>query len=140
MNSPVEPIYSTQSYSYNNLQLTGGLGYQKKMRNDFLLNIACTYNWLNSFTQKYVVNKEYGTEQHNNKSIPIGHTINVSSGISKNISKNISIGLDLILPVYTHWKDDIIFYKYDYADDTQIIARTKFSLGANLSFFYQLKQ
>ncbi len=138
-NSPFEPIFQTQSYSYDNIHLTGGLGFQKQLKDGLYLNIVATYNSLNSFREKYVLNKEYGTEQINKKSIPVGHSINIGSGLEKMISKKVSIGFDLVLPVYSKWNNDGIFYKYNRSDDEQQVARTRFALGANISCYYQFK-
>lgn len=66
----------------------------------------------------------------------IGSTIITSIAIEKAISRKFSIGLDVLLPVWTHWNNDGVFIKYDYSNNTQQIAQNKFSIGSSVSYNY----
>lgn len=93
------------------------------------------YNKLQSFRQKYV-NEEYKTRQVNKMLMTIGKVININVEGEKAITEKISAAVGVLFPVSTNWSDDQIFYKYDYSDDTQQIARNKFSIGINISCYY----
>jgi hypothetical protein len=136
--SPTEPVFSTQSYKYDNLQLHAGIGYRKQIRNNVFLRGKATYNWFNSFRQKYSLNKR--SYQVNRESIYIGSLLIAGTGFEQIISENISVGTDALLPLIVDWKDDPMFnkYNYEYASDAQQIARNKFSVGVNLSLKYHL--
>lgn len=69
----------------------------------------------------------------------LGNMINLDLRCERYINNRVSIGAAIVFPIYVHWNDDKIFNKYDYADDTQIVANQKFSFGANFSVYYQLK-
>jgi hypothetical protein len=58
-----------------------------------------------------------------------GNFITLNVGAEKEITKKLSTGLSFILPLSTKWNDDGTFFKYDYSDDTQQIARNRFSIG-----------
>lgn len=132
--SPNDLGYATDSYKYHNAHLYGGLGWKLSVAKAFAINGNITYNQLYSFRQKYVNSPV--PSQINNESISIGRMINLSAGMEKKINGRISIGLDATIPLSTHWNDDDIFIKYGYSDDTQQIARNKFSIGTIISCNY----
>jgi len=134
-----EPLVHTEKYSYNNIQLLIGVGYQKMFKNKWSIDGHVSYNIYNSYRQKYEQEYFPGRNEIYKKNLPLGNTINFGLEMERYLNNKISIGAGILLPIYTHWNNDEIFYKYDYADDTQKIARTKFSLGANVSFYYRLK-
>ena len=133
---PTNLAFFTQSYKYANIQLLCGIGYQKRLNKNLLLKGILTYNYWNSFRQKYIVNKDYKKWQIKRKSMPIGRTINLNLGVEKNITQKISIGLDALLPISTNWNDDEIFIKNFYSENSQQIGRNKFSIGTNISCIY----
>jgi len=133
--SPVDLLYSTDSYHYDNVQLFGGIGYKWNVSKLILLNGNLTYNQYYSYRQKYI-NHSPVPSQVNHKSISLGRMINLSLGGEKEISKKISIGVSSIFPVFTHWNDDEIFINNYYSSDEQQIARNKFSAGIVVSCNY----
>lgn len=134
--SPIQLLYSTQSYDYNNLQLFVGIGYQKRLNRSNAVKCEFVYNYYSSFSQKYILQSPSGTSQINKKSLPLGSMINLDVGFDKMISKKISFGVDFILPVYTQWKRDEMFIYSFYSDNEQQIARNKFSFGSAFSIYY----
>lgn len=134
--NPLLLIYSTYSYSYNNIQLSGGVGYTKNMKNKISLKGGISYSYFYSFGQNYTVNKENKVVQNNKKSFSLGEAVDLSLGITENISKKISLGIDFLTPIYTHWNKDKIFYNLQYSSDEQQIARNKFSAGIVVSCNY----
>lgn len=134
--SPTEPLFRTEFYYYNNLHWFIGLGYRKIINEKFILNSKINYNYFHSFRQKYIVNKEFKTWQVNKKSISLGQMINLNLGLEENINNKFSIGVDAIFPLFAKWNNDEIFFKYDYSNDTQQIARNKFSIGIAISCYY----
>ncbi|MBN9352353.1 MAG: hypothetical protein J0H55_16865 [Chitinophagaceae bacterium] len=134
--NPGQLLYSTQSYNYNNVQLLAGIGYIKKLYKNIFLNGYINYNYFNSFNQKYIISNENNVSQKNGKSFSLGEMINLGFGINRNISRKISLGVDFLIPIYTHWNKDETFYNNHYSSDEQQIARNKFSAGIVVSCNY----
>jgi hypothetical protein len=135
-----EPLISTKKYSYQNIHLLIGVGYQKMFNEKWSLSGQLSYNMYRTYKQKYEQEYSPGKNEVYKSHFVIGNMINLDLRCERNLTNRVSIGAAIVFPVYTHWNDDKIFNKYDYADDTQIIAHPKFSLGANLSVYYQLKK
>lgn len=133
--SPIQFGWATNSYSYDNVQLFGGIGYKEAVSKVISINGAAIYSQYYSFRQKYI-NHSPVSYQMNHKSITIGRVISLDIGAERKISKCISVAVDLIIPVYNHWNNDEIFAYYGYSDDAQQIARNRFSLGAAFSCYY----
>ncbi len=131
-----QPLVQTESYLYNNLHLIVGIGYQMKLNKTLLINGVVTYNIYNSYRQKYNQGYIPNYSQINHKSLAIGNIVNLNIGLEKQLSKKLSVGIDLLLPISTHWNNDEIFYKYDYSNDTQQIGRNRFSIGTIISCKY----
>ena len=133
--SPNKFGYATDSYSYYNTHLYGGLGYKLTAGKTVAIIGNITYNQLFSFKQEYI-NRSPVPSQINHESISIGRMINMSMGIEKNISRRFSIGLDGTIPLLTHWNNDEMFFKNNYYDHAQQIGRNKFSIGTIISCNY----
>lgn len=134
-----EPLVSTNKYSYQNIQILVGLGYQKMVNEKWSLTGQVNYNMYRSYRQKYQQEYSPGTNEVYKKNFAIGRMINMDFRCERYLKDRISIAAAITFPFYTRWNDDEIFNKYDYSDDTQIIAYPKFSYGTTLSLFYQLK-
>lgn len=136
--SPYRPLFHTQSYMYNNLQLSYGIGYKLKISNTMKLNTNLTYNQFHSYRQKYVLMQPFmgSNGQVNNKKAKLGKMANISFGLEKKINNKFSVGLDSIVPVHIQWNNDVMFIWYEYSNDTQQIARNRYSLGASVSCIY----
>ena len=134
-----EPLVNTNNYSYQNIQLLIGAGYQKMISDRWSLAGQLTYNIYNSYRQKYTQEYSPGKNEIFKTRFIIGSIINLDLRCERYISNRVSIGTTIFFPIYTHWNDDKMFNKYDYSDDSQIIAYQKSSFGASLSIYYQLK-
>lgn len=135
--SQIQLLFTTTNYTYDNIHLLGGVGYNILINKSLSFNLKSTYNHYLSFRQVYNLNYG-GTDsfQINHKSLPLGSVINFSIGSQKKISRKLSIGIEMCIPILTQWKKDEIFYEYDYSNDTQQIASNKFSIGTNISCNY----
>jgi hypothetical protein len=133
-------LYSTKKYDYYCLILNVGFGYRYTLNEKLKLNGFASINLLNSFKQKYTPTGYSGFEhkkvQTNKKSLQIGYIVNISPGIEYILSKKICVGADVIIPVKTKWKNDEIFIKSFFGDDSQKIAENRFSIGTMLSCKY----
>ncbi|MCZ2223206.1 MAG: hypothetical protein LC122_06205 [Chitinophagales bacterium] len=134
-----EPLVSTKKYTYQNIQFLIGVGCEKMISDKWSLGGQLSYNIYSSYRQKYEQEYFPGKNEVYKNRLMLGSTVNLDLRCERYLNNRFSIGAAIIFPVYTHWNDDKIFNKYDYADDTQIIAYPKFSLGANLSVYCQLK-
>lgn len=127
--------WETDSYTYNNVQVYGGIGYKKAISKTILLNGSISYNQYYSFRQKYI-NASPVPSQVNHKFITIGRMIGLGIGVEKKVSNKISTAMRIIFPFSIRWNNDEIFAYYGYSDNTQQIARNRLSLGAAFSCYY----
>ena len=134
-----EPLVNTKKYSYQNIHLLIGVGYQKTLSTKWGVAGQLSYNMYNSYRQKYEQGYSPGKNEIYKNHFMLGNMINLDLRCERYINNRVSIGAAIVFPIYVHWNDDKIFNKYDYADDTQIVANQKFSFGANFSVYYQLK-
>lgn len=129
--------FFTQKYSYDNLQLYGGVGYKQPLGKSLFLNGAIIINKFHSYSQKYnLLYLGVDSAQINRVSLNSGNSNDINLGFEKLFNKSFSIKLDLVLPIYIHWNDDKIFNEYTYSNNTQQIAQNKFSIGTSVSFKY----
>ena len=133
-------LYSTKRYNYHCLTVNAGFGYRYTLNSRLKLNGMASFNLFNSFKQKYTPMGYSGFEhkkiQINNKSLQIGYMLNITPGLEYFVSKRVSIGADIILPVITKWKKDEVFIKSSFGNDSQKIAKNRFSIGTVLSCKY----
>jgi hypothetical protein len=137
-NSPLEPIYYTDHYSYHCWQGLLGLSYSHTLRKNYFLSGGLTYSILHSFRQDYTPTYSSGTDfftQINYKKMNFGKIACLSAGLHKYLGKRFSIGLELLMPVYTRWRNDKIF-----RDNPSTFYNPTFSLGSYLSISYRLKE
>ncbi len=77
-----KPMVYTKAYIYNTVHLIAGIGYQKKLNGVLSVKGIASYNWYNSYRQKYSPGNVFvGNSQINHKSIALGNMINLSMGI-----------------------------------------------------------
>lgn len=133
-------LYSTKKYNYHCLELNAGFGYSYALNNKYKLNGVGSFNSFSSFKQNYNPNGQSplvpSPNQVNKKYFIIGYNFNASLGLEYLLSKKISIGADVIVPVITKWKNDEIFIKSLFGNDSQKIAENRFSIGTMLSCKY----
>lgn len=128
--------YFTQTYNYKTINWLLGLGIKKTIGDKTVLSGSIDYSGYNTFNQKYIIYKQLETELVNKKAFSLGYVISVDAGIDRHVSKKMSAGCHLILPIYTHWKDDLIFINTYYSPDQQKIAKNIFSAGLSFSAYY----
>ena len=133
-------LYSTKRYNYNCLRFNVWIGYKHTLNKKININGMVSFNLFNSFKQDYTPTGYSGshhkTTQTNKKAMQIGYMINISGGVEYLIANNISLGVDAFVPIKTKWKDDKIFIKSFFGNDSQIIAENKFSIGTVISCKY----
>lgn len=133
-------LYYTKQYEYDCIAFNAGLGYAYTLTKKVKLNGMVTYSLLSSFNQKYVPTRYSGYEhkktEENSRNLQIGNMLSLSAGLEYLFSKKMSIGVDVVFPVVIKWKDDEIFAKYYYSNDSQQIAENRFSIGAAISCKY----
>jgi hypothetical protein len=134
-----EPLVSTTKYSYQTFQFLLGVGYQHYFRGKWGVTGQLSYNHYNSYKQKYKQDYAPGKNEDFKKSFVLGNMVNLELRCERYVNQRVSVGSSILVPLHTNWKDDNIFNKYDYANDTQITAKNKLSIGANFSFYYHLK-
>jgi len=131
-----KPLVYTSHYAYHNVHFLVGVGYKKALNETLSLNGQVIYNIYNSYRQRYSQQYFPGVNEVYKKSMSIGRMINLNVGVERKITPKISTSLGALLPISTHWNNDEIFVKYVYSDDTQQIARNKFSIGIAISCNY----
>ncbi|HET7119487.1 MAG TPA: hypothetical protein VFI29_23525 [Hanamia sp.] len=131
-----KPVVYTESYSYYNINLFLGIGYNKMLNKKLFINGKVFYNSYHSFKQRYSQKYFPGVNEIYKKNLYTGSTVNTVLGIGQFISTKISIGIGIDLPFYTKWNQDEIFYHNYYSNDEQQIAKNKFSIGSDILLKY----
>jgi len=133
-------LYSTKRYFYDNTHWLIGIGYYLNLNKETRVKGLGSYNSLTSFRQYYeparLTNVAQKPNEINKQKMKIGSTIDLSVGIEKDIKRHLSVGLDAVMPIFSNWKNDEIFIKYDYSHDSQKIAENRFSIGIAFSCKY----
>ena len=133
-----KPAVYTEYYAYYNIYLLLGVGYQKILTKNLSINGKVLCNVYNSFKQKYSQKYFPNSNEINKKSLSIGSMISFDLGMERFINNKISIGTGIVLPLYTKWNKDAIFFRNGYSSNEQQIARNKFSIGIAFSCYYHL--
>lgn len=131
-----KPIVYTEYYWYRNIYWLLGIGYQKMLSKNLSFMGTISYNNYHSYEQRYAQKYFPGVNEIYKKRISIGEMVNLDLGINQYISNKVSVGGNIILPVFTHWNKDEIFFNNYYSNDEQQIAHNKFSLGIAISCSY----
>ena len=134
-NSMVFIIFYTDHYSYHCFQGNIGLTYNWELPNKFLLSSNFTYGVLKSFKQKYSPTRSDYPTQSNTNQIDFGKMASVSVGLNKYLGESFSVGLHLLIPIYTGWRNDEIF-----DDDPSTFSRPDLSIGSVISITYYIKK
>lgn len=137
--SPTNLLFSSQSYSYSSVGFDLGLGMLINLDDKFKLVPKVKYSHLSTYKQKYIVNKDLGTEQTNKLNFSLGNIFQSSLEFNYNISKQFSLGVGFLVPISIKWKNDNIFFNYNDVNDSQIIAYNKSSIGSLITINYNIK-
>lgn len=129
-------LYSTESYSYSIFKNLIGLGYSNKLKNQFSYSFLGYYSFDYSFKQKYIVNTANNLSQTESNFMPVCNSVGIQSSLLVSLNSKIAFGLIVDCPFFVKWKNDDIFIKYDYSDDSQVIAKNKFNISFGLSTLY----
>ncbi|MBX2965149.1 MAG: hypothetical protein KF845_03320 [Cyclobacteriaceae bacterium] len=136
--SPLEPVFYTDYYSYHCLQGVIGVTYNYPIGVNYSLSGNLSYSWLRSFQQDYTPTSNHGyghLTQTNHNQIDFGRILILSIGINRNLGDRFSLGLNLLTPVYTRWRNDRIF-----RDNPSTFYHPSFSIGASISATYHFKK
>lgn len=136
--SPMQPIFYTDNYSYHCFQSIVGFAYTRSIGSKFSINGNLSYRWLRSFRQDYTPTASYGhgdLTQVNRNQIDFGDLLILEIGVNRNLGNRYSVALNLLTPLYARWRNDKIF-----KDDTSTYSHPRFSLGSSISVIYNLRR
>lgn len=134
--SPLYPAYYTHHYSYYNLQGILGVTYNHSIGKNWFLSGNVSYNWLYTFRQEYTPtsNGGYGKLTQVNKDYKdFGSMLNISAGINRKFGTKLSLGVHILAPLHTRWRNDRIF-----KEDPNTTYSPKSSFGTELSIRYHI--
>ena len=137
-NSPLQPIFYTRNYVYHGLQGILGLSYNYTIGGKYFLTTNLSYTWMRSFRQDYTPTSNHGygeLTQVNHNQIDFGNILLFAIGLSRNLGDKFTIGLNVLAPIYTRWRNDKIF-----KDDPSEFSNPGSSLGSSLSISYRLNK
>ena len=127
-------LLSTKKYTYDNIKYLIGIGYSHKLK-DVVLQESVSYHHLWSFRQKYIPSEltslSYRNYEVKRDKYSFGKMITINANATKEIDGKFSIALGLIMPIYTKWRKDPIFW-----EDRDDYYHSKFSLGVSASIMY----
>lgn len=136
--SPLKPIFYTNRYSYHCWQGSFGLTYNYTFLKKYFISGDITYGMLYSFRQDYTPTYSVGTDFFTQRGYNQNHfskTLSLSVGINRYFGERFSLGVYVLAPVYTLWRNDKIFN-----DDPSTFYRPNFSLGSSVSVAYHFKK
>ncbi|WP_339700966.1 hypothetical protein [Algoriphagus aquimarinus] len=138
-NSFIYIPYYTDHYAYQCLSLSVGLTYEYSLGKKYSLTGDLFYYQLYSFRQSYTPtysspNRGFdGFTQFNSDKINFGRMISLSLGVKRSLGQRLSLGVQVVSPVYTRWRNDNIF-----DDDPSTFSHPGFSLGTSITIAYHL--
>jgi len=135
-NSPIQFGWTTESYSYDNISLSAGVGYNFQINKVFSIKSSIFYNQFFSFRQKYINHSPISRPQVNHEMLSTGSTFTLKIGLERSITKRISLGIDALAPFLIRWNNDEIFSNSGYSKDESQIASNKSSFGMMISGNY----
>jgi hypothetical protein len=128
--SPVEPIFRTDYYSYYCWQASIGLSYTYAFNSKYFLLANLSFSTLQSFKQEYTPINGFSTQENRNQ-VDFGKLLPLSLGLNRYFGDQFSLGLHIVVPVYTRWRNDRIF-----RDDPSTFSGPDFSLGTSINIAY----
>lgn len=136
-NSPLRPIFYTDNYAYSGLQWNLGLSYCYTVKEKYFLKFNLSYLWMRALKQEYTPTSNYGygqLTQVNYFHMDFGNLLLLTIGLNRNLGDKFAVGVNMLTPVYTRWRNDKIF-----KDDPLLFFHPKFSLGLSVSATYKIK-
>jgi len=133
-NSPIEIIYYTDYYLYHCWQWIGGLTYSYPL-NKYNLVANMSFTQFYSFRQEYTPTRKDFSTQVNSDKIDFGKMLSLSVGVNRYLGKRFLLGLNLLIPIYSRWRNDRIFN-----DDPATFYQPESSVGLYISVAYHLKE
>ncbi len=127
-------IYRTEYYVYRNWLWTVGLTYNYQIKRGFALVAKASYTGLHSFRQEYTPTKG-DSPQKDRRNIDFGKMLTINVGLDKKLSNRFLAGIHLTVPVYTRWRNDVIF-----KDNPSTFSQPNFSMGAIVQIQYLLEK
>jgi len=96
----IKPLFSTNDYHYNNINLGGGLTYQNRFLKEWHYTLGAEFNYLYTFSQLYnITNGEIKYKTNTGKTL--GIQVNSYLGVLKNIIHGkYFLNPKVIVPVY----------------------------------------
>jgi hypothetical protein len=140
---PTNLLFSTKSYSYKSINFAIGAGYLANLNKKFLLKNSIIFSQISSYKQNYIPqflsNSSIQNSQTNTEFINIGNMLNIEVQLAYKLSNKFSLGFGVNLPIIVKWKNDNMFFEYDFSNDSQIIAYNKSSIGSLITINYNIK-
>ena len=126
----IQPLFHTDNYHYDNIDLSAGIFYLHQLKNDLVITAGAEYNYYHTFSQRYRItydNSKYTTTD----SRPLGFGVNAQLGIlTKLKTKKYYIHPAILIPVYQELNGDKVFL-----EDKHIRMKKELSgVGISVSF------
>jgi len=132
--SPLEPVFYTDHYSYFCWEWSVGVAYYHSFNKQYFMSGILSYSGQHSFRQEYVPTTG-DSPQVGYSQIDYGKLVVLSIGINRNLSDKFSLGFNVLVPLYTRWRNDVIF-----GDDPSEFSNPAVSIGTSASVIYRLRK
>ena len=130
-------VIHSHDYIYKSWQGLLGLSYKYRLKKYFVSGSAL-YNIFQSYEQEYIPdasNTSVFPKEVHNTNIDFGKMLTLNVGLNRYLGDKFSLGLSIITPVYTRWRNDEIF-----DDNPETFFRPESSLGFSINAAYHLKK
>ena len=126
----IQPVFHTNKYHYNNLALSVGLNYERRLSTKSTLTFGGDYTYLYTFSQVYRITYDQARDKITDQR-KLGFGLNLKGGILKKFANNrFYINPKLIVPIFQQLNGDSVF-----REDTNLkIIRCFNGVGFSVSF------
>jgi hypothetical protein len=100
-------LFTTKSYNYENYVWIIGVGKDFPINNQLIVKGGISYAQFNTFRQSYYP-ETANPKQVNDRSYQFGRSMICSLGLNMKVH-SVLIGVNLLLPVTTTWRKDVMF-------------------------------
>jgi hypothetical protein len=122
-------LFYTKHYHYDNIHWLLGLGYEYRLSSKYALTGDLTYNGLYAYRGTFTPDFQGRKPQVVKNDFSFGRMVNIGLGLNRTLCRRFSVGAGILLPVYTQWRKDNIFWENDHDFYASIS-----NIGMNISF------
>lgn len=105
----IQPVFHTDKYHYNNVDLSLGLVYEHLLNNNLALTVGADYSYYHTFSQRYRITYD-NTNFKTKEARALGFGATASVGVLKKVKQDkYYINPSVVIPVFQQLNGDKVF-------------------------------